>query len=185
MRRASSSPTALARDWWIVGVRGVFAVLFGVAALLWPAITLGAFVLLFGAYAFADGIFAIASAVRGRAWVRRAWPVLLEGVVSATLGVLAWTFPMIPRRVLYLIAAWGIATGVLELAAAIGMARDATKRWLLGLSGLLSVLLGTLLLVLPQAGDRHVVTVVGIYAVAFGGLLVAAAFRLRDARRLT
>ena len=173
---------ALARNWWMLAIRGVLAVLFGLGALLWPHITLGEFVLLFGAYIFVDGLVAIASALRAAERLSQGWPLLLEGGVSSALGILAWASPMIPLALLYVIASWGIITGVLEIAAAIGLGLELTVRWLLGLSGVSSILLGMFLMVLPGAGAIEVVRVVGVYALVFGALVLGSAFRLRDWR---
>lgn len=171
--------SALVRNWWMLALRGVVAVLFALAALVWAKITLGEFVLLFGSYLLIDGLLAIASAIRAAERFTQAWPLLLEGVVSIALGVLAWVSPHISWAVLFLIASWGIITGVLEIVVAVGLRPDPTSQWLLTLSGVSSLVLGMLLLALPGAGSVWVVRIVGAYALAFGALLVAAAFRLR------
>jgi uncharacterized membrane protein HdeD (DUF308 family) len=174
--------SALVSNWWMLAMRGVLAVLFALAALVWARITLGEFVLLFGSYLLLDGLLAVASAIRSAERFTQAWPLLLEGAVSVALGVLAWVSPHISWAVLFLIASWGIITGVLEIVAAVGLRPDATSQWLLALSGVSSLVLGMLLLALPGAGSVWVVRIVGVYALTFGVLLVAAAFRLRGGR---
>lgn len=171
--------TALGRSWWILAARGALAVMFGLAVLTWPSITLGELVLAFGAYAFIDGLGAIACALRVAALSRAGWPLVAEGVVSSALGVIAWVSPLIPWALLYLIASWGVITGVLELVAAARLREEITNQWLLGLSGASSVLLGLLILAIPAAGTIHVVRAIGIYAAVFGALLLGAAIRLR------
>lgn len=175
-------PLALVRSWWMLGTRGVVAVLFGLAALLWRDITLGEFVLLFGAYVFVDGLVAIVSAFRAAERLAQGWPLLVEGGVSVILGVIAWAFPMIPFTLLYLIASWGIVTGVLAIVAAMGLALEPTGRWLLGSAGASSVLLGMILMMLPAAGAIEVVRMVGVYALVFGVLVLMLAVRLRGWR---
>ncbi|MBI2157644.1 MAG: DUF308 domain-containing protein [Candidatus Rokubacteria bacterium] len=174
--------SALVSNWWMLAVRGVLAVLFALAALVWARVTLGEFVLLFGSYLLLDGLLAVASALRSAERFSQAWPLLLEGAVSVVLGVLAWVSPHISWAVLFLIASWGIITGVLEIVAAVGLRPDLTSQWLLALSGVSSLVLGMLLLALPGAGSVWVVRIVGVYALTFGVLLVAAAFRLRGGR---
>lgn len=169
----------MTRYWWVLALRGAFAVLFGVLAFAWPGVTLSALVLLFGAYALVDGVFALVHAAAGGAGVR--WPLALEGLVGvlAGLGTLAWP-EITALALLYLIAAWAIVTGLLEVVGAIRLRRVIDDEWLLGLSGLASVVFGVLLVLWPGAGALAVVWLIGSYAVVFGVLVIALAFRLRS-----
>jgi uncharacterized membrane protein HdeD (DUF308 family) len=169
----------LMRSWWLLALRGVLALAFGLAAIFYTRITLGEFVLLFGLYVFLDGLGSITSAMRAGDPTSASWPLLLEGGVSVALGVTAWVSPRISPTLLYLIATWGIITGILEIVAAVKLARTSTIQWCLALSGVSSVVIGMLLLGLPAAGVASVVRLLGLYAVAFGGLILVAAFRLR------
>jgi uncharacterized membrane protein HdeD (DUF308 family) len=171
----------LARNWWAVALRGLFALLFGVLTLIWPAISVTVLVLLFGAYVLVDGIFAVVAAI-SRASEGRGhwWALLLEGLVGIAAGVLTFVWPAITALVLlYLIAAWGVVTGVFEILAAIRLRREVEGEWLLALGGVLSVIFGVLLFLLPGAGLLAVTWLIGIYAAVFGVLLLALAFRLR------
>jgi uncharacterized membrane protein HdeD (DUF308 family) len=170
---------ALAHNWPVVMLRGFAAVLFGVVAFLAPGISLAALVLVFGAYAFADGILAIVTAVRRRG-ADRWWVLLLEGLAGVAVGLLTIMWPGITAlTLLYLIAAWALVTGVLEIAAAIRLRKVITGEWLLALTGVASVLFGLLLVVAPGAGALAVVLWIGAYALVFGCLLIALSFRLR------
>jgi uncharacterized membrane protein HdeD (DUF308 family) len=170
---------ALAHNWPVVMLRGVAAVLFGVVAFLAPGISLAALVLVFGAYAFADGILAIVTAVRRRG-ADRWWVLLLEGLAGVAVGLLTIMWPGITAlTLLYLIAAWALVTGVLEIAAAIRLRKVITGEWLLALTGVASVLFGLLLVIAPGAGALAVVLWIGAYALVFGCLLIALSFRLR------
>jgi uncharacterized membrane protein HdeD (DUF308 family) len=171
----------LARYWWVVAVRGVAAVLFGLMAIVWPAITVTVLVLLFGAYALVDGVLALVTATfRGRsAEGRRLW-LALEGVAGVLTGVITFLWPGITTLVLlWLIAAWLLVTGVLEVVAAVRLRREMRGEWLLALSGVLSVVFGILLIVWPTAGAVTVVWLIGIYAMVFGVALIALSLRLR------
>jgi uncharacterized membrane protein HdeD (DUF308 family) len=171
----------LTRYWWVVAVRGVAAVLFGLLAVIWPGITVTVLVLLFGAYALVDGILALATAVFGgrSAEGRRPW-LALEGVAGVLTGVITFLWPGITTLVLlWLIAAWVLVTGVLEVVAAVRLRREMQGEWLLALSGVLSVVFGILLIVWPTAGAVTVVWLIGIYAVVFGLALIALSLRLR------
>ena len=164
----------------LLAIRGVAAILFGIAAFVWPGITLAALVLLFGAYALVDGIFAVIAGVAARREQERWWMMILEGVAGIVIGVLTFLYPGITALVLlYFIAAWSIVTGAFEIAAAIRLRKEIEGEWLLGLAGLASVIFGVLLVVLPGPGALALIWLIGSYAIVFGVLLLALAFRLR------
>jgi uncharacterized membrane protein HdeD (DUF308 family) len=173
---------ALIRSWWLLALRGVLALVFGLAAIFHTRITLGEFVLLFGLYVVLDGLGSIVSAMRADDGALAGWPLLLEGGVSVALGVIAWVSPRISPTLLFLIATWGIITGILEIVAAVKLPQPSTTQWCLALSGVSSVLIGMLLLGLPAAGVASIIRLLGLYAFVFGGLILAAAFRLRTGR---
>jgi uncharacterized membrane protein HdeD (DUF308 family) len=172
--------TLYARTWWAVGLRGLLSIVFGVLVLIWPEIALEALVLLFGIFALVDGVFAIISAIRGRKEYRQWWLVLLEGIAGVAFGVVAFGWPRITALVLLLlIASWAIATGILQIVAAILLRKELRGEGLLILGGILSLLLGVLLAIQPQAGAIALVWLIGAYAILSGVLLIVLAFRLR------
>jgi uncharacterized membrane protein HdeD (DUF308 family) len=165
----------------MVVVRGVIAILFGVIAFVKPGISLTALVLVWGAYAIVDGVFAIITAMRRRE-AGNAWGVLLfEGLVGIAAGVLTFFWPGITAIVLlYVIAFWGLATGILEIVTAIKLRKVISGEWLLLLAGVASILFGVLLFAYPSTGALAVVYWIGAYALFFGVLLVALGLRLRS-----
>lgn len=170
----------LARNWWAVVLRGVLALVFGLIALFTPEITLSALILLFAAYALVDGVFAFVAGVRAAARHERWGALILEGVSGIAAGVLTFVWPgMTALVLLYLIAVWAILTGVFEVVAAVRLRQEITGEWMLGLSGLASVVFGVLLVIYPTTGALAVVWVIGAYAVLFGVLLVGLGLRLR------
>ena len=170
----------LIRNWWAIALRGVFGILFGLVAFLFPGITLGALILLFAIYAVLDGLFAIVAAIRAAEHHERWGALLLEGIVGIAAGVLAFVWPAVTAVVfLYLIAGWSIITGALEIAAAVRLRRTIRDEWLLGLNGAFSVLFGVLLIAIPVIGLVMLVWLIGGYALVFGLLLLGLAFRLR------
>jgi uncharacterized membrane protein HdeD (DUF308 family) len=171
----------LTRYWWALVVRGLAAVLFGLAALIWPDVTLRVLVLLFGFYAVVDGLLALAVVlVGGRLASRRRGWLIVEGVIGIAAGVFTFLWPDITTLVLlYLIAAWAVVTGLLELAAAIVLRRELRGEWLLALAGVLSVAFGVLLFVRPGEGAVAVIWAIGLYAIVFGVALLALGARLR------
>src|SRR5947209_5132844 len=170
----------LARNWWALFLRGLFAVLFGILAFSWPGLTLAVLVLLFGAYALVDGIFAVIAALKAPQGSKRWWVLLVEGIVGVIVGALTLFWPgLTALALLYFIAAWAIITGVLEIVAAIRLRNVIRNEWLLVLGGAVSILFGLLLVIMPVAGALAVVWMIGVYACLFGALLVALSFRLR------
>jgi uncharacterized membrane protein HdeD (DUF308 family) len=176
--------TVLARNWWTLALRGVCAILFGVMAIAWPAITLTVMVLFYGAYALADGTFAIAAAVTGRTHGLPWWSFLAQGVAGITIGVITFFWPGITAlALLCLIAAWAVITGVFEIIAAVRLRKEIRGEWIMGLSGVLSLVLGVLLVARPTIGLVWIAWMTGFYAILFGSLLLVLGFRLRRLSR--
>lgn len=168
---------ALYQNRWLIGLRGVLAIAFGVLAFVWPGITAVALVFMFAAYAILDGILTIAAAVRNRAENDRWWLTLLEGIVDIAAGVIAFLFPGLAAITLvFLIAIWAIITGVLEIAAAIHLRKEINNEWALGLTGLVSIILGVIMILRPSAGLVGLVWVIATYAIIFGVLMLILAF---------
>ena len=171
---------ALKRGWWLLVLRGVFAVLFGVLAFVWPGITLQALVLLFGAYALVNGIFTLILAGRAPKGTPGIGTLVLLGLLGIAAGIVAFVYPGITAlSLLWVIAFWAIVTGVFEIAAAIRLRRELTNEWVLILSGLLSVAFGVLVILMPGAGALSIVWLIGAYAILFGILMLTLAFRMR------
>jgi uncharacterized membrane protein HdeD (DUF308 family) len=169
----------LARYWWVIGLRGLAAILFGVLAFAWPGITLAVLVLLFGAYALVDGVLTLIAAFRGG--VQHRIVMLVEGVVSVLAGLAAFVWPGLTALVLlYIIAFWAVVTGVLEIVAAIRLRRAISNELGLVIGGVLSVVFGVVLLIAPGAGALAVIFLIGAYAVVFGIALLGLAWRLRE-----
>jgi len=173
----------MTQNWWALALRGLVAILFGIAAFVWPGITLWALVAIFGAYALIDGIFAIVEAfrrdVRRESW----WALLVEGIVGVVIGILAFTWPGLTAfGLLYLIAFWAIVTGVFEIITAIRLRHEITGEWLMALVGVLSIVFGLLLVAFPMTGALSVVLIIGAFVFAMGVVMVSLAFKLRSLR---
>ncbi len=169
----------LAERWWALAIRGLAAIIFGILTFVFPGLSVYALVILFGAWAFADGIFNVIAAVRragGKSW---GW-MLFEGLASIAAGVVTFFWPGLTAfALLMVIAAWSFATGIAEIVAAIRLRKFIRNEWLLGLAGVLSVVFGLLLFAYPGAGALALVFWIGAFAIVFGALLIALAFRLR------
>ena len=174
--------TMMSRYWWLVVLRGVFAILFGVLAFVWPGITIGALVILFGAYALVDGVSSVVASIMHRQENDRWWVVLLEGIAGIVFGILTFLWPAMTAVVLLVfIAVWAILTGILEIVAAVRLRKEIEGEWALGVAGVLSILFGVVMLLRPGAGALALIWVIGSYAIVFGVLLIYLGFKLRSA----
>lgn len=173
----------LTRYWWLVAFRGAAALLFGFVALIWPRPALAVLVMLFAAYALADGVSALAAAWKA-AGRHRAWGgLLVEGIAGILLGLVAFLMPAAAlKSLIYLIAAWALLTGLFGIVAAVQLRRVLHNEWMLVLAGAGSLLLGLVLIPWPEGSAIGLVLVVGIYAICFGLLQLALAMRLRSHR---
>jgi uncharacterized membrane protein HdeD (DUF308 family) len=171
----------LASRWWMLLIRGIVAILFGILCFVWPGLSLLALVTVFGAYAIVDGVFNLAHAIGGPRDSERWWALLLEGILGIAVGVLTFVWPNVTAlALLYIIGAWALFTGVLEIMAAIRLRKVIRGEWLLALTGILSILFGIILFAFPGAGALAVVIWIGAYAIVFGALLVVLSLRLRS-----
>lgn len=177
--QAAGELQPLVRNWWMMAGRGVLAVLFGAAIALWRIPVLDAVLVSFGTYAIADGILAIASVLRAARPRTAGRPIALEGIVSVVLGVLAFTWPIFPRRVIGLLVAWGLLTGILEIVAAMRLPRELAAHWLVGTGGASSIFLALVVLALPHAGSGRVALALAAYATVFGVVMFFASLRFR------
>jgi uncharacterized membrane protein HdeD (DUF308 family) len=163
-------------------LRGIIAVLFGVLAFGWPGLTFVVLVFLYGVYALADGILALAAAIAGREVLPRWW-LAIVGLSGIAAGLATFFWPGVTALVLLLlIGAWTIAHGVMEIIGAIKLRKEIDHEWLLILSGVVSVAFGLIVLVRPEAGALALAWVIAGYAVVFGVLMIALSLRLKKYR---
>ena len=174
------------RKWWLLGLRGVIAVLFGVLAISWPAITLLTLALLFAAFAILAGVVWTWAALASRSSDRRWWTMLLFGLVSIGAGVLAALYPGITTLALVLVMGVNaLVSGVIDIVVAVRIRRSMRGEWLLGLSGVVACLFGLIVLLFPAgAGALMLAFMTGIYAIVSGALLMMLAWQVRAWARL-
>lgn len=173
-----SNLPSLTAYWWALLFRGIAAVLFGLAAIFWPGLTLFTLIVFFGAYTVVDGIFAIVTAIKGSG--SRRWLLLAEGVLGVLVGLIALFSPgMTALFFLYVIAAWAILTGVLKVVMSVWLRREIDNEWTMALSGVLWVLLGVVLAVLPGVGLLSLTWLIGVFALGAGVAFLVLAFKVR------
>jgi uncharacterized membrane protein HdeD (DUF308 family) len=174
---------ALANRWWVFLIRGLAGIIFGILALIYPGSALVALTIIFGAYAFVDGIFALTAAftgVGGSRW----WALLLEGIFGLVVAFIVWTQPVYSTVVLvYAVAIWAVITGAIEIIAGFQLRDVISNEWLYILAGILSIIFGILVFRDVNAGGLVIAWTIGIYAILFGIMQLGVAFRLNGARK--
>lgn len=172
------------RYWWMLILRAVVTILFGIAVIIWPRISLLIFILFFGAFALVDGIIAIVASFSLRRATSNWWVVLLGGLLGIGIGLVTFFWPgLTALTLLYIVAAWAIIIGIAQLAAVFTPGPSIVSGWLLTLAGILAILLGIFLFIRPGAGILSIIWLVGIWAIAEGVLLLIRAFQSRSVTR--
>lgn len=170
----------LAKNWWLLLLRGIAAIIFGILAFAWPGITLLSLVILYGAYALVDGVLSIAAAIGGGGGTAPRWWLVVVGLLGIAAGLMTFFWPQITALVLLMfIGVWALIHGVFEIIGAIRLRKEIDNEWMLILSGALSVLFGAAMLIMPGAGALALIWVIGAYSIIFGILFVGFAFRLK------
>jgi uncharacterized membrane protein HdeD (DUF308 family) len=169
----------LTQKWWAVALRGILAIVFGIVALVFPGFTLVSLAVVFGAYAFVSGVFTIVAAFGSRG--REASWYVLEGIIGIAVGLAVFFFPGIAAQTLvFLIGLWAILTGIFEVSA--GFELPISWNWLLAIAGVLSIGFGVAVIAYPASGALAITWLIGIYALMFGGSMLAFGIWLRRMR---
>jgi uncharacterized membrane protein HdeD (DUF308 family) len=175
---------SIASNWWVLVLRGVVAILFGALAFLWPGLAWIVVVASFAAFALVDGVLAIAAATSGHGQGRQWWALILQGLLGISAGVLTLIWPDVTElALLFFIAYWSMATGTFAVVTAIRLRKEIRGEWTLALSGVLSILFGLVMVILPVAGAVAIAWLIGFYSIVFGVLLLSLGFRLRSLSR--
>jgi len=170
----------LSTYWWLTILRGIVAILFGIAVLARPGLTVGLLLLLFGAFALASGVLAMISSVSLAVHHKRWWAMMVEGIIGVIVGLITFYMPVVTALfAVILIAIWAILIGVFQFIAAITRFGPAAHGWLVAIAGLLSVVLGVLLFAYPGVGLLLIIWFLGIYALVFGVDQIVLGFQLR------
>ncbi len=171
---------SLAKNWWLLLLRGLLAVAFGALLFSRPSFSVAILITFFGAYSLVDGVFSVFSAISQRRQ-REHWALMLVGgLCGIAIGLITFTSPGITAIVLlFYIAIWSIIIGVSQIIMAVKLRDEIKGEFWLGLAGLVSVLFGMYLIYNPGAGILTVVKVLAAYAVLFGFLMIALSIRVK------
>ena len=175
---------AMADNWWLLLLRGIAAILFGVLALVWPGVTLITLTFMWGAYALVDGAVSLWAAIVGKGGgLAPRWWLAVVGVAGILAGLVAFLSPGITALVLLtFIAGWAIVIGVFEIVGAVRLRKEIEGEWLLALSGVLAILFGVALIAVPGAGLLSLVWLIGAFAIVAGVSYIGLALRLKKHR---
>lgn len=174
--------SGLAKNWWLILLKGICAVIFGGLTFFWPGVTLFTLVILYGVFALADGVLALLAAITGDKSDNAAprWWLAVVGLLGLAAGIITLLWPGITGLILlFFIAAWSIATGIMQIVGAIKLRKEIDDEWLLIAAGILSVLFGVAIAVWPGAGALALAFVIGTFAILYGVIMISFAFRLR------
>jgi uncharacterized membrane protein HdeD (DUF308 family) len=172
--------SAMADYWWTITLRGLVAVLFGVGALIWPDIAIQSLVILFGMFVLIDGVVNLSVARRASKVHERWWVLLIQGAVGVGVGIVSFAWPAVTAvALLYMVAFWAIAIGMLEIAAGMRLSRNTNGGWLLTGCGVGSALLGAFLMAWPNAALHGIVWLIGGGAIFFGSLLILLGLKMK------
>ena len=168
-------------NWWVVLVRGIVAILFGLMAIFSPASTAIALVLVFGAFALVDGVMALYLGFKRKGFDGSWWTWVLDGLASIAIGLMAffWTGATLLVMVLW-IAAWAIVVGIMRIIGAIRLRKEIEGEWALILSGALMVIWGMALVFFPPAGAISLAWTMGIFSLIVGVMMVILSFRIKN-----
>jgi uncharacterized membrane protein HdeD (DUF308 family) len=175
----------LAENWWLLLLRGLAAIGFGVLAFIWPDLTLLTLTYMWGFYAIADGVLALWAAIAGKGGeIAPRWWLAVVGGAGIFAGALTFVWPGMTALILLMfIASWAIVVGALQIWGAIRLRKEIENEWLLGLSGLLSIAFGVVMFAQPGAGALAVVWLIGWFALLAGCVYIALAFQLKKHKR--
>jgi uncharacterized membrane protein HdeD (DUF308 family) len=171
---------SLARNWWVLFLNGLGAIVFGITAFAWPSVVLWTLIVFFGIYCIVDGVTSVMASLSkddaGANWLM----MLFSGILSIAAGVVAMAWPQITGfYLLMLIAAWAIVKGVLEIIAAIKLRKVIKNEWVLIAAGLISICAGAAMMARPAGGALAVIWLIGTMAVVRGVLVLGLSLRLR------
>jgi len=175
----------LAENWWLLLLRGIAAIAFGILAFGWPGLTLLALTLMWGIYAIADGVLALWAAIASKGGeIAPRWWLAIVGIAGVIAGLLTFVWPGMTALILLIfIASWAIVIGVLQIWGAIRLRKEIEGEWLLGLSGVLWVAFGVIMFAQPGAGALALIWWIGSFAILAGCVYIALAFQLKKYKR--
>ena len=170
--------TGFLYNWKLNLLKGVLAVMFGIAALLFPEITLITVVKIFGVFAIAGGLLVLTTAaINRRNSFRNFW--LLEGIFDIIFGVIILLFSEAAMNVLMiLIGFWAIFMGIIMLMIFSSTRRFMYQRGLFLLNAIISIVFGALIIINPFEGGMALTILIGVFAILYGAISIITSIKL-------
>ena len=176
------------RSWWVLALRGLAAIAFGVITLVLPGVTVLSLLMVFAAYALLGGGASVVGAFSNRKHGGDWWALLLLGICGLAVGILTIIYPLLTTfALIVLIGVNALISGVFDIVLAIRLRKAIQGEWLLVLNAIVSIAFGILILILivmywggtPErleafrsGGKRWVRLVMGIVMVALGAAML-------------
>ncbi|UKJ09103.1 HdeD family acid-resistance protein [Solitalea lacus] len=172
---------SLIRNWWVIFLRGLVALGFGIIAIIWPSITLIILLYFFGFYLIADGFIALLTVVLS--WGRREdkWLLVLDGILSLGVGVIALQLPEAATiSIAFMVGFWAIIGGIIKIAFSIHVRSEVKGEGWIAFSGVMTIIFGFLIISNPVAGAISLVWLIAAFSIVMGLMWVVTAFRIRS-----
>jgi len=169
----------LTKHWWAILIRGIVAVALAILLVTATGFTLNVLIIILGLYLLLDGLLAIIASLAATGH-KNWWVLLLEGIVSLAAGIAVFAWPALTLLILvYLVAIWAIITGIFEFVASIVASWASPGKIFIGAVGVLSVILGTIILIYPLISLMAMIWLIAIYALVIGLALIIFSFKIK------
>jgi len=172
----------ISKNWWVFLIRGVLAILFGLVMLARPGAGTSFLVWLFGVFAFVEGVFAVIAAFAGRKGNPNWWAVLVQGLAGILIGIVMFTNPLMTAILFVrLLGLWAIIVGLFRIVGAVRLRAEVAGEWMHVVGGIITVLLGIVVMAWPAGGVLAFAWLIGIFAILMGAFLIGVAVNMRGA----
>ena len=171
------------KNWWVLTLKGVLLIIFGIIAFMNPGVTFAILLTWFGVFLFIDGVLSLINVLSNWKGAEDKWMFVLEGLVNIVLGILIFRAPATYTIVaVFFMGFWSIFSGVSRIAMAIQLRKEMTGEGWLALSGVLGILFGIIIISNPAIGVATFMYVLAFFALAIGLLLVLLSFKVKNAK---
>jgi uncharacterized membrane protein HdeD (DUF308 family) len=171
------------KNWWVLTLKGVLLIIFGIIAFMNPGVTFAILLTWFGVFLIIDGVLSLINVLSNWKGAEDKWMFVLEGLVNIVLGILIFRAPAAYTIVaVFFMGFWSIFSGVSRIALAIQLRKEMTGEGWLALSGVLGILFGIIIISNPAIGVATFMYVLAFFALAIGLLLVLLSFKVKNVK---
>jgi uncharacterized membrane protein HdeD (DUF308 family) len=167
----------LAKKWWVLLLRGVLLIILGILTFASP----GTWIVFVGSFMLVDGMALLISGFGDQPPGQSRWPLVIAGILGLIAGVLVlWNPEVAGLTLTFIIAAWAIVVGILEIISGIALRNEIDSEWWLIITGILAIIFGILVFQNVLAGFLTIAWIFGIFAIVAGILSIALSFTVRN-----